>query len=351
MRIAIVGAGVGGAYLANRLHTLGHNVSIFESMKQDHHWPICAWGTSRYTLSKFSKVAGLNFNDYILHEGKTLKIKLPFDKIEYFELDGLVTFDKRKWENDLLQNSRVFYSTKCTRDTFSFDHYDYVLDCTGFHRALLPKPQKDFFVLSYEYLVDHIYAEEDFYVICNEGATGYFWYFPLEEGRAFVGVGDIRRENLDLHDFLKIHYDATILKKIGRPVRLCPPKFMEPFFCGNTIGIGESIGCVFPLTGEGIIPTLQCCDLFLNYLDNDTSEFSFWEYRHAVLRTFSYYGDAFLGWRLKMEGKLNLVRHINMLLKVYLNMKRDEKRFGFRINLPQLIRIARAFQIEKPSHI
>ena len=42
---------------------------------------------------------------------------------------------------------------------------------------------------------------------------------------------------------------------------------MEPFTSGNVIGVGESIGCVFPMLGEGIIPSLLCCDLFLETLE------------------------------------------------------------------------------------
>ena len=54
--------------------------------------------------------------------------------------------------------------------------------------------------------------------------------------------------------------EAKVVKKIGRPIRLAPSKHMEPFFDGNIIGVGESIGCVFPMLGEGIIPSLICCN-------------------------------------------------------------------------------------------
>jgi flavin-dependent dehydrogenase len=342
MKIALVGAGVGGAYLANRLQSKGHEVSVFESMRRDEHWPICAWGTSRHMLSTYSRKAGLEFDNYILHEGNRLKVKLPNEKIEYLKLDGLVTFDKRTWEIDLLRGVQVFYGVRCSKNSFLFRKYGLVIDCTGFHRALLPKPENDFFVLSYEYLIDNIHAEDDFFAICNKGATGYLWHFPLDKGRAFVGIGDTSRENLSLDSFLREFPHARIVKRIGRPVRLCPPKLMEPFFHGNIIGVGESIGCVF-LTGEGIIPTLQCCDIFLHCLDSENSRFNFDSYRQEVLRTFSYYADAFLGWRLKAQGKLNLVRHINLLMRIYYNMKRQEKRFGFKVDLSQMIRIAKAF--------
>src|SRR5689334_18892830 len=103
MQIAIAGAGVAGSYLGKMLQKRGHKVEIFEASKKEHHWPVCAWGASRHMLEKFSDQAGLTFDDYIFHIGQSLRMELPADKIEYLELKGLVTYNKQKWENDLLK--------------------------------------------------------------------------------------------------------------------------------------------------------------------------------------------------------------------------------------------------------
>jgi flavin-dependent dehydrogenase len=116
---------------------------------------------------------------------------------------------------------------------------------------------------------------------------------------------------------------------------------MEPFYEGNVIGVGESIGCVFPMLGEGIIPSLICCDIFLEVLDGG-SRFDFRKYRKKVLDRFDYYDDVYRIVRLKMEGKLSTVRHLNLMMSMYRNMKKEEKRFGFEISFEKMTRLVNA---------
>ena len=293
MKIAIAGAGVAGSYLGFMLQKEGHDVTIFESSKQENHWAVCAWGASRNILEKFSKDVGLNFNEYIFHIGKKLRMELPNNKEEYLELIGLVTYNKQKWEHDLLKDLTVNYEFKCS-SSFPFRDYDYVLDCTGLHRSLLPKSTTDFIIPAYEYLIENpdiITTDNEFYVIGYKGARGYFWYFPIDKGRAFVGAGDIDRKYYGIKEYFQNHPSAKIIKKIGRPIRLAPPKRMEPFFNNNVIGVGESIGCVFPMLGEGIIPSLLCCEIFLKVFDK-SKNFDFKLYRNLVLKKFNYYEDV-----------------------------------------------------------
>src|SRR5215212_4261165 len=153
MKIAIAGAGVAGSYLGYMLQKQGHDVTIFESSKQENHWAICAWGASRNILEKFSENVGLNFNEYIFHKGQKLRMELPNNK--------------QKWEHDLLKNLTVNYEFKCSIDSFPFTDYDYVLDCTGLHRSLLPKAKSDFLIPAYEYLIENPYTTHngiEFYV-------------------------------------------------------------------------------------------------------------------------------------------------------------------------------------------
>jgi flavin-dependent dehydrogenase len=107
----------------------------------------------------------------------------------------------------------------------------------------------------------------EFFVIGYKGARGYFWYFPLDNGKGYMGAGDLDKKYYGIKEFFKQHLEAKVIKKIGRPIRLAPPKRMEPFNSRNVIGVGESIGCVFPMLGEGIIPSLLCCKIFLEVLD------------------------------------------------------------------------------------
>jgi flavin-dependent dehydrogenase len=271
-----------------------------------------------------------------------LKIELPNNNEESLKLKGLVTYNKYGWETDLLKNVKVTYGAKVTREAFAFDKYDYIIDCTGLHRSLLPKSGQDFMIPAYEYLLENVRGEENFYVIGYKGAKGYFWYFPLGNGRGYMGAGDIEKKYYGIEAFFKQHPEAKVVKKIGRPIRLSPPKRMEPFYDGNIVGVGESIGCVFPMLGEGIIPSLICCDLFLDVLDKSKGKFDFKHYRKRVLDTFGYYDNVYRIVRLKMDGKLKTVRHINLMMSMYRNMKKQEKRFGFEISLEKMTRLVNA---------
>lgn len=345
MKLAVIGAGVAGSFLSNMLLKRRHRVTLFESNKKESHWPVCAWGASRHMLEYFSKKAGLDFDNYIFHVGKRLKMDLPNNKSEYLELGGLVTYNKKQWESDLLRDVNINYGINCDRRTFPIEDYDYVLDCTGFHRRFLPKPKEDFVIPAYEYMVKNIKDIDEFHVIGYKGARGYYWYFPLEDGTGFIGAGDIDRNYFGIKEFFESHPDAKIVKKIGRPIRLSPPKMMEPFCDKNIIGVGESIGTVFPMLGEGIIPSLLCCEIFLDVFDQSISnETKFDEklYRDKILKKFQYYYDVYRIVRLKMDGKLSTVKHFNLLLSMYKNMKKDEKRFGFEIDFEKMRRLVNA---------
>ncbi len=61
--------------------------------------------------------------------------------------------------------------------------------------------------------------------------------------------------------FLKKH-GGKVLKTKGRPIRFATPDRCKPYYSGKVVGVGESIGTVYALLGEGIIPSMQCVDIF-----------------------------------------------------------------------------------------
>jgi flavin-dependent dehydrogenase len=291
-------------------------------------------------LERFSKQAGLNFDNYVLHVGKRLRMDLPNGKVEHLDLKGLVTYDKHGWEHDLMKGLEIRYGVKVTKDKFSFSDYDHVLDCTGLHRTLLPKSKEDFIIPAYEYLLENVKGEDEFYTIGYAGAQGYFWYFPLGENKGYMGAGDVLKRYHGIQEFFDRHPEAKVAKKIGRPIRLAPPKRMEPFFDGNIVGVGESIGCVFPMLGEGIIPSLICCDFFLESLCEGKLDSK--KYRKRVLSYFDYYDDVYRIVRLKMDGKLSTIKHARLLMSMYRHMKKEESRFGFEVSLDKMNRLVNA---------
>jgi flavin-dependent dehydrogenase len=120
---------------------------------------------------------------------------------------------------------------------------------------------------------------------------------------------------------------------MGRPRRFIPPRLCEPFYEGRVVGVGESIGTVFPILGEGIIPSLQCAEIFLQTMPD------FEKYRKRVLKEFAAFYDIYRLVKLKIEGRFNLVRHSALLMKTYRYMKQREERFGLTIRGNDLYQI------------
>ena len=276
------------------------------------------------------KPLGIDFEKYVLFSGKEMVVELGNGGSCKIPLLGLVTYDKHQLEVDLTKGKKAHFGTRMTPSTLKNEDYDMIIDCTGLHRTFLPKVKEDLWVPCVEYKLEYGAGKtpySDFYIKPFEGLTGYFWYFPLENGSAYVGAGDIKkRHNAFLDDFNERN-PGHVLKKIGRPIRISPPKYCEPFYLGKVVGCGESIGTVFPLLGEGIIPSLQCADILcanLNDLEN---------YRKQVLKKFEYFNYVYDMIKLKFAGKFSMVRHFPLLLKTYSEMKKMEERFGLEVRM------------------
>jgi choline dehydrogenase-like flavoprotein len=104
MKIAVVGIGVAGAYLMNRLSDDPDNHVVgFERMPKAQHDAVCAWATCQNVMSGLAKNCGLNFDQYILHDGKYMKVDLK-------ETNG--TRDKINSRHDKGYKSRIWQSAK-----------------------------------------------------------------------------------------------------------------------------------------------------------------------------------------------------------------------------------------------
>ncbi|MEO9319635.1 MAG: NAD(P)/FAD-dependent oxidoreductase [Nitrososphaera sp.] len=339
MKLAVVGIGVAGAYLMNRLSD-SHDVHVtgFERMPEDQHDAVCAWATCDSVMSGLAKNCGLNFEDYVLHKGKTMHVDLGDRKNIDLGLRGMVSYDKLRLIQDMIRGTEIKFG-RAPRKSELEDDYDVIIDSTGFHRNYLPRLAREMWIPCVQYKVRYESGREpfdDFYLKSFPSMSGYFWYFPLGGGIAHIGAGDFNRtHNQFLDDFLATH-KCEVLKKVGRPVRLSPPADCEPFTDGHkTIGVGESIGTVFPLLGEGIIPSTWCAELFVQNLGDSEA------YRMAVLQKFKIYSLVFRFIQLKISGQFSMVKHSMEMLKIYQHMKANEDRYGMDITMSNMLQISR----------
>lgn len=331
MKIAIVGIGVAGAYLLNRL-SKEHEVVGFERMREEEHDSICAWATTIEGMKGLIEKTGLNFEDYILYKG--VRMDVMANRSFSLALKGLCTYDKIGLIKDLIKGCSIKYGIM-SNDNIK-DEYDLVIDATGFHRSLLPRPKNELWIPTIQYKVKYDKKPfDDFMLKPFPSMSGYFWYFPLDDGYAHVGAGDKNKRHKSMVDEFIKEYGGTIVKKVGRPVRLTPPSLCEPFIEENIVGVGESIGTVFALLGEGIIPSTTCADLLIDNINNLE------RYRYLVHEKFRIYYDVFRFVRSKIYNEFSLMRYLPTLLKIYLYMKRNENRFGMEININKLFNVAK----------
>ena len=326
MKVAIVGAGVSGSYLLSRLE--GHDVKAFELSSREEYDPVCAWGTSRYAMKEFSKRVGLNFEDYILHVGEELVMDLRrIGKGELrLKLSGLCTFDKRRYQLDLLKGRDVEFGKR-----FDEGEYDLVIDATGVSRAMLPKVE-DLLVPCYQYLVKFREPPfDDFRLTILETMTGYLWYFPLGGNLFHVGGGDVfGRHKAALDEFVKKH-GGEVLKASGKAVRITPPELAQPFYSNGVVGVGEAIGTVHPIFGEGIIPSLQSSELLVEHL------FDLEGYRKAVIKKFAPFKSPFKVVKAFVEGNFSFPKMLKDLVRMFVDVKLNEKRYGVRVGLEDML--------------
>lgn len=340
MKIAVVGIGVAGAYLMNQLSNI-HDIHVegFERMEEKNHDAVCAWATCENVMKDYAKKCGLNFENYILHDGKKMMVDIDDNRNFDVSLKGMISYDKLKLIQDMIKGTKITFNKVPQKDILEQD-FDLIVDSTGFHRHYLPKLTDELWIPCIQYKVKYDEKDipfDDFYLKAFPSLSGYFWYFPLGNGYAHIGSGDFRRKHTNdfLESFLKKH-NCTVIKKVGRPVRITPPSKCLPFNDGKkTVGVGESIGTVYPLLGEGIIPSTICADIFINNMDNLS------DYYNKVLIQFKIYSLVYNFIRLKIANQFNIFTNFIDLLKIYNHMKKQENRYGMKIDMMNMIKLTK----------
>ena len=335
MKIAVVGIGVAGAYLLARLKK-EHEVVGFERSTEQNHDSICAWGTSKAPMQEFAKKCNLDFDEFVIHDGKTMYIDMNSERFT-IKLMGLCTYNKIGLIKEMSKGTKINYGSAPKLQDLESE-FDLIIDSTGFHRSYLPRLAEDFHLPTFQYKVEYENGVpfDDFYLKPFSSISGYFWYFPLGDKLAHIGAGDKNRNHITVtNDFLK-KYGGKVLKTVGRPIRLATPDMCEPFYHGKVVGVGESIGTVYPLLGEGIIPSMTCADIFVETLGNNEL------YRQKVLGKFAIYSKVLSFVRNKMDSKFGMMKNFLDMISIYRYMKRNESRFGMEIRMTDMMKVARA---------
>lgn len=115
MKIAVVGIGVAGAYLMNQISNL-HDVHVmgFERMEEKNHDAVCAWATVDNKMKDYANRCGLNFENYVLHDGKKMTVDIgkgiDSDSNIQINLKGMVSYDKLRLIQDMIKGTDVVFN-------------------------------------------------------------------------------------------------------------------------------------------------------------------------------------------------------------------------------------------------
>ena len=255
MRVAIAGAGVSGSYLACLLAGEGQVFDLYESPQTRHTRcgiSPCAWMVPIRGFSSLVEDAGLEPEKYVLS-----KIPEMGFNHQIFATD-LYTIDKPSLLRDLRgQGREVMHSVL---DPTS---YDRVIDATGETRAYLPPIENDTVIPTVQYLTECAGEPNTAEILLV--ALGYAWRFPMGKGIWHVGCGSISNspEKELAKTGLLDSRNIITCKCPQASVRLTGPEHSKPYVDGKVWGVGESIGCVSPVIGEGIVPAMECSKILI----------------------------------------------------------------------------------------
>ncbi len=315
MKIAIAGAGIVGAYLYRILSNKGCRVDLYDIRNGTTcGLTPCAWGTS-FGYNELLEAVSLAPEDYLLERPGHVfidDVRLRAD---------LMTFDKPKLIIDLLRDDLIIYTR------LELSNYVSVLDATGVSRAFLPKLEDDFVLSCTQY---RIRTEEPLENKIRLGHIGYTWCFPLSEGIYHIGCGDLGSdpnmilEKLGWFTPEASHSGIKVICSCAGDIRLAAPRYSQPFVSktarSQIWGVGEAIGCVAPLAGDGIVPGMKSAQILLNNWDNPEA------YTEAILEEFR--------WMTRERRVIDKLRGADRLgLREAWVLKKNSRRMGFRIGL------------------
>ena len=314
-KLAIAGAGMTGAYLYQVLKNEGDEAELFD-LKRINRCGLkpCAWGTSAGFIDLVEQ-AGLDAEKYILQ------------RLDYVLMDDvrikaeLMIFDKLQLIKDLLKDAEIHFTP------LPLNRYDRVIDATGVSRALLPPIEDDIVMGCRQYLIETAEPLENRIKL---GGIGYAWCFPLSRNLYHVGCGSLLADpqrilkDLGWLESTSPQYEKKILCSCTGNIRLTGPFQSQPFVSeevGEEIwGIGEAIGCVAPLAGDGVVPGMQTAQLLLNNWDKPQ------EYTNAVLGEFRWMKDE--------RGVIDKLRRAEAMgFREAGVLRKNSKRMGMHVGL------------------
>jgi flavin-dependent dehydrogenase len=332
-RVAIAGAGMTGSYLYRLLESQGMKADIYGDAVSHAACGInpCAWGSTS-SFRHHVRAAGLDPEQYVFKDFRVVN----FEGVDMRA--HLLTFDKPRLINDLRKGVEVLGGPVPPR------RYERVIDATGLRRAYLPTIKDDLLVPCVQYRVRRERADSS-KVVIQYGNLGYSWTFPLSDNEFHIGAGSVLadpKETLRESGFMNA--GGKILCGCSGKVRSTSPLDSQPFVSTDSIlggqvwGVGESIGAVAPIAGEGNAPGMASARLLV--ANWDTPE----RYKSRILKEFSWMIDE-----RKVIDKVAAGQRLG--LQDWLILRRTGRRMGAPVSLSETRELLKCLTKKKSTSL
>ncbi len=260
-----------GSYLSRLLEEAGRDdVVLYDEIKHTGcgQRP-CAWGMA--PPDEYRRLVGrfLEPDRYVVHRSERVR------------MDGallgadILMVDKPRLLRDMTGDVPVHHGR------LEPTSYDLVVDATGVERAYLgPVASGDLIAELCQYRVE---SPRELGTWFQTSRWGYGWCFPLGAGEYHIGYGNLPPHIGEGASTVGSSMEGSrTLCRCKSRIRLSSPHDARPLTRDNIVGVGESIGTVAPLGGDGNLYAMQCAELLMQNLEDLDS------YQREVLSTFDW---------------------------------------------------------------
>ncbi len=282
VKIAIIGGGLIGLYLASKLSKQGHSVSVFDKKSEkDLGKKVCSALFSeriKNFIPQASDCIKNEINGCVINFPKK-KVKLNFNpKHLIIDREKLSALLVKEAKNNLVQ---IIYEQELKELPAGFD---FIIGCDGagsIVRRLLGLPNPKIMIGAQIFIEK---ADKSNYVSTYPTNSGFSWKIPIGDCVEYGIMGDPKNIEKEFADFLKqqqVEKPRTIFSAaIPQPRLFLRDAGLILGSEENIILCGDACGLTKPWSGGGVIWGLTQADILLNTFPN------FEEYRKQVVKKF-----------------------------------------------------------------
>ncbi len=268
----IIGGGPAGVALAHYLTKNGFKVKLFEGRKAVGEKP-CGGGVPPQ-IQEYLPIP----KDAILNVAKSMKVSYEFEELGiwdsgktlFYMVDRRIYLSEYLSEFDFELGKFVRVTTEGAFVNGERIDKEKTLIAIG---ALWRMNERDMVANTIQYVVEVPKVENPHQLefIFFRDLIGYAWVFPLGEKTVKVGIGGLNKNVHELEEMLKLVIErrglkGKILKRDGAPIDM--GGLRVEWALERPYPVGEAIGAVMPLTGEGIRPSIMTAKALSEVLSN-----------------------------------------------------------------------------------